>query len=221
MATAYNSKYYEDVYAGFENEAFARRWAIGCAITAGYADRQFGSVLEFGAGLGQNLAIIKAKSKWAVDVSEDSKNACRAKGFEWRGALAEIPDRTFDMILSRHSLEHVPEPRRVLLDLHKKSQGTQTELFLIVPLEDSVRVSSLKDFDEHRHLFSWSPETIKNLLLDTGWQPSQIAINNGRFFRKMTAMLPDHPKLFGLGRQLINRFTPSKSAEIIVQAKPR
>src|SRR5689334_9931888 len=98
MATAYNSKYYEDVYAGFENEAFARRWAIGCAITAGYAGREFGAVLEFGAGLGQNLSIIKASSRWAVDVSEESKNACRAKGFEWKGALAEVPDRTFDMI---------------------------------------------------------------------------------------------------------------------------
>ena len=213
----YNQSYYSDVYAGFEDGQFARRWALGCAIPAGYSDFSWGSVLEFGAGLGQNLEVIQAARKWAVDISEESRVACERKGFKWSSDLKGVPDQAFDMLLARHSLEHVLDPLFVLRELLVKAR-TAANLFVVVPLDHEKRLTSLTDFDEHRHLFSWSPETIKNLLLEAGWKPVSVKLNNGRLLRRMTALLPQHQTAFSMLRGAINKYTPLKSAEIVVRA---
>lgn len=213
----YVDSYYEKVYAGFDDREFARKWALGCAITAGYADLDFDAVLEFGAGLGQNLEVIHARRKWAVDVSDASRRACQIQGIEWRDSLDAVPNESFQMILSRHSLEHVPDPLNTLIKLREKAvPGAQ--FYLVVPLEHSLAVTSLEQFDEHKHLFSWSPESLKNLLLEAGWAPKTIRIHSGRLLRRMLFMLPRFPHAFGRARRCVTALTPSKSAEIIVRA---
>jgi hypothetical protein len=216
----YGKNYYQKVYAGFENEEFAKKWALGCALVAGYTGQHFNAVLEFGAGFGQNLQIIDAAKKWAVDISLPSRRACEAKGFEWRDSLDAVPDRSFDLILSRHSLEHVTNPFEILSKLRSKAAPAAT-LYVTVPLDRSVAISSLDDFDEHKHLFAWSPESLKNLLLETGWMPQAISIHEGRLFRKMLPLLPRFKQCFYYGRRWISAVAPEKSAEIIVRAVPR
>jgi SAM-dependent methyltransferase len=218
MVTHYDETYYQQVYAGFENVDFARRWALGCALVAGYAGRQFDSVLEFGAGLGQNLEVINARQKWAVDISDVSRQACERKGIIWQNNLDAVPDHAFDMILSRHSLEHVPDPLTTLSKLlHKAKPGAV--LFLAVPLDHSLALTSLEQFDEHKHLYSWSRETIKNLLLESGWRPQTISIHSGRLLRRMLFLLPRFPETFRNARLLMSTVNPTKSAEIMVRAE--
>jgi Methyltransferase domain len=216
--THYSESYYENVYAGFDNEEFALRWAVGCALVAGYAKNQFENALEFGAGLGQNLAVIHANKKWVVDISDVSQRACEARGFNWRNKLDHVPDQAFDMILSRHSLEHTPDPFSTLQKLRRKA-AENANFYLIVPLERSLAVSSLRQFDDHKHLFAWSPEALKNLLLETGWTPTTLAIHNDRLMRRMVALLPRYERAFLLGRRCINALLPKQSAEIIVHAR--
>jgi SAM-dependent methyltransferase len=219
MAIHYDQKYYEGVYAGFQDQDFARRWALGCAIVGEYDRHDWRNALEFGAGLGQNLEILNASnSKWAVDVSDQSRDSCRSKGFEWRSTLDEVPDGAFEFILSRHSLEHVPDPYTVLKKLKAKAKEN-CELVLVVPLDHETAVTDLHKFDEHRHLFSWSPETLKNLLMETGWWVKSIDLHSGRWFRRMTnTMLPRYRLSFNLGRWLVTRCLPMKSGEIIAHA---
>ena len=70
--TAYNQDYYDVAFGGFNDPVFRRRWARACALLGGYGDLSSDAALEFGAGLGQNLAEIKAAEKWAVDISVTS-----------------------------------------------------------------------------------------------------------------------------------------------------
>jgi len=213
----YDKAYYDEVYAGFEDQNFSTKWALGCAIVGGYADKRYESALEYGAGLGQNLEVLSARRKWAVDINETSRLACQKKNIEWCSSLDMVPDASFDMILARHSLEHVPDPLDVLRRLRSKATRS-AELFLIVPFETSVRVSSLSRFDEHRHLFSWSPETLKNLLLECGWLPHRIHVHNGVLLPRMTSWLPRFRKAFVVGRTVLN-LLPWKSAEILASAR--
>jgi SAM-dependent methyltransferase len=173
------------------------------------------SVLEFGAGLGQNLSILRAETKWAVDLGEHSRKACLSKGIPWSSVLDDVPDNHFDVVISRHSLEHVDDPLRVLRALHSKLKE-DGQFFLIVPYETMEIPRLLSEFDEHTHLFSWSPNTIKNLVLKAGWRIKRVKINNGVLFRRSLSLLRLGHAPFLSFRLLMDRL-PLRSAEIGLQ----
>lgn len=215
----YDSSYYGNVYAGFENDAFARRWALGSLTTMGLEDREYGTVLEFGAGLGQNLALIQAREKWAVDIAPESRTACEAKGFKWTDSLETVPDGIAEIVIARHSLEHVAAPYETLRTIRRKL-GPAGKLLLVVPLESDSIPKSLTEYDEHCHLFSWTPTTLKNLLIATDWEIETLKLHNGLLFIRSLVLLNSSTTLFLAFRTLATRFCPLKSAEIIAVCVP-
>jgi SAM-dependent methyltransferase len=210
----YAAGYYDKVYAGFSDDGVARRWALGCLAVMGLAKKDYTRALEFGAGLGQTLATVSAVEKWAVDINLQSRIACESKGFKWCDSLDSVPDLAFDLIISRHSLEHVPSPYDTLQALRRKITP-EGRMFLVVPLEDAGIPDDLSDYDEHCHLFSWTPLTLKNLLLATGWKIDLLKIHNGMLFHRSLSLLGAGTAVFLAFRTLATRFGPLRSAEIV------
>jgi SAM-dependent methyltransferase len=215
---AYDHDYYRTVFKDFDDPVFVRRWAKACALTGGYGQIHWKAFLEFGAGPGHNLAAIFAERKWAVDISKTSAEACAAQGFDWRSSLDEVPDRLFDGILLRHSLEHLPDPRSVLKQLHRK--GTEdTSLFVVVPVETTEIPDRLTEMDVHQHLYSWTPMTLKNLCISAGWHPLWVRLMCGRGFHATLPLVDLSPEWFLRIRSFADRFAPAKTGEIAICCK--
>lgn len=216
---AYDADYYRRVYGAFADPVFARRWALACALSGGYAGLHWAAALEFGAGLGQNLAVVDAAEKWAVDVSEASRQACVAQGLEWRSGLDRVPDGHFDLLLSRHSLEHVDRPLDILVELRRKARP-DGRLVVVVPIESLDLPPRLEAFDEHHHLYAWSPITLKNLCLAAGWRPVRLQRCSARGFLRMLPLAETHPGLFAALRRVADRWAGWRGGEIVIHCIP-
>jgi len=78
---------------------------IGCAL---------GYVLEAGRRLGLNCS--------GLDISEYAADFCKGLGFDARqGSLESIPwdEKLFDLVVMKHVLEHSPDPREALAEVHR------------------------------------------------------------------------------------------------------
>ena len=126
------------------------------------------SIFEFACGLGQNLYALPAATKLGYEISQYAVDFCQRKGLTVVRDLREVPTGAFDIVISRHSLEHLDSPLENLRVLRSflKPEG---ELFLILPEEP---VYMPRDFtpDINNHLYSWTPRTIANLLFEAGYK---------------------------------------------------
>jgi SAM-dependent methyltransferase len=125
------------------------------------------SVLEFGCGYGHNIACLG--NAWGYDVSDLARGEAARHGVRVYSSIGEIPTSAFDIVLSRHCLEHLENPLENLrlLATFLIPNGT---LILILPKESHTKVSYNPDVNQH--LFSWNFRTINNLLVRAGYQVS-------------------------------------------------
>lgn len=149
-------------------------------------------VLEIGAGLGTNLLAIKDFAKvTAVEPSAFAREQCRKQSIEAHASLDELnADERFDVVLLRHVIEHVPEPRALLIQA-KSRIASGGKLIVAVPIEPIKPPPSPNDADYH--LYSWTRQTLHNLLVDCGYNNVATRLNyrNGR-----RLLLPVY-KMFG------------------------
>lgn len=115
--------------------------------------------LDVGCGPGTALELFRQHGIPAIGItlSEDDVQACRAKGFEVvKGdqSFLDFPERHFDLVWSRHCLEHSAMPLLTLLEYNRvlKDDGF---LYVEVPQPDSIHI----DTPNHYSLFS-----------DRGWR---------------------------------------------------
>lgn len=143
--------------------------------------KQGQSVLEIGSGLGTNLLSIKDfATVTAVEPAKLARDHSNAQGIRTLASLGEIaPDSKFDFVLLRHIIEHLPDPRKMLLDAQKFLAPAGT-LIVALPIESATDQPDPADIDHH--LYSWTRQTIANLLLECGYRDVQTRLNyrNGR-----------------------------------------
>jgi SAM-dependent methyltransferase len=127
-------------------------------------------VLDFGCGIGQSIALLPQACGW--DLSRESREISRSRGITVFEELADIPFEAFDLVFSRHTLEHVPDPPRYLEDAHRFARPNG-QLRLVLPAKERTTTTTRPD-ELNLHLYCWTPQTIVNLLHVSGWRAERV-----------------------------------------------
>lgn len=152
----------------------------------GLADRR---VLEFGCGLGQNIAL--HRHAVGFDISQYAIEFCRRKGINGTTRWAEVGNG-YAAALSAHNLEHVSDPTATLAQLRSTLIDAGT-LILILPIEGRRDRPLANDVDQH--LFSWTPRTAANLVAKVDFRVENVWLRRLPAGIKKSAALPIPPKV--------------------------
>jgi SAM-dependent methyltransferase len=137
------------------------------------------SVLDFGCGVGDLLHELPAKVKMGIEINPASRSFAQQRGLDVRASVADLEGLMFSRIISAHVLEHVVLPARTLSRL-KDLLAPGGLLLLVLPLDDWRNASQRqwRPNDQHMHLYTWTPNTIGNLLSISSFEPLRIEIVN-------------------------------------------
>jgi SAM-dependent methyltransferase len=137
-------------------------------------DLPHANILEIGCGDGailERLAHLRFGSQFtgleispsAVhQVQEKKIPNCEVQLFD--GYDLPFPEKSFDLAILSHVLEHVEYPRRLIHDAAKVAKA----VFIEVPLEDNWRMSHDFIFDRVGHINFYNPRTIRSLVQSCG-----------------------------------------------------
>jgi SAM-dependent methyltransferase len=125
-------------------------------------------VAEFGIGPGWNVAALTCASRIGVDVSTFYAADLLARGIEFAESTDAVDDRSVDVVLCHHMLEHVAKPSVVLGEAHRTLvQGGR--LLLYVPYESQRKYRRFDPEELNHHLYSWNAQTLAALVTDAGF----------------------------------------------------
>jgi SAM-dependent methyltransferase len=146
-------------------------------------------VLEYGCGVGQNIAGLK--NAVGVDISAEARETARQHGVKVYASSQELASESFDIVFCRHCLEHLENPAGDLSEMRRllKPGG---RLRLVLPKEGHRRVSLTPDI--HQHLYCWNFRSINNLLNRCGFRPTSNKVNYMLGFRRLLPV----KRVFGL-----------------------
>lgn len=174
----------ESAYVGESGEAYhagkravppqALPWVI--RVRAALFEDKVGvgdEVLEFGCGFGWNLGGLRCRRRVGHDVAVQLRAEVEETGAEFVGSTGSLPDRSFDIVISHHSLEHVSDPSGVLAELRRLLRPGG-RLLLTVPWERERRYARYDPAEPNHHLFSWNPQTLGNLVTVAGFEEIQV-----------------------------------------------
>jgi len=124
-----------------------------------------------------------ASRGWHVEGLETSRKAAeaaRALGYSIRiGTLEGTPDpmEPFDLVVGWHVLEHLHDP---VFALHKFYRWTKPGSWLALSMPDAgareFRIFKERWYglDLPRHLFHFTPKTLRNVLAKAGWKMERL-----------------------------------------------
>ncbi|MBT9168834.1 MAG: Malonyl-(acyl-carrier protein) O-methyltransferase [Syntrophomonadaceae bacterium] len=145
-------------------------------------DSRPGKLLDVGCGNGQFLATMRELGWEVTGVEPDGQAAkvARERGLNvYEGVLEEItlPDDTFDAITMSHVVEHLPDPigtfgecKRIL----KKGGRLVVTVPNIESLGHRLYREACLNLDPPRHLFLFSPHTLRTCLERSGLQVLEL-----------------------------------------------
>ena len=174
----YHEKKYESDEAKSESRAFVERTIARVRLEKFQPFvKETDEVLEYGVGKGYNLRELRCRKKVGYDLSEYCRKKVEPWGIEFTSDIQEVIKRRerFDVVICHHVLEHVPNPTEALLTIQRllKPSG---RFLLYVPYEIERRFRRFNPDDPDMHLYSWSPQSICNLLISTSFEVCDIKI---------------------------------------------
>jgi SAM-dependent methyltransferase len=149
-----------------------------------------GRILDVGCGLGIALAVYRERG-WTPFGVEPSPVAARyarevlgLSVHQGEFLDARLPSGFADVVLFRHSLEHVPHPSVELREAHRVLRGSGL-LVVMVPNAASLDARLFGRWwvawDLPRHLFHFTPRTASELLGKAGFRVQRIVCDPGPF----------------------------------------
>jgi SAM-dependent methyltransferase len=128
-------------------------------------------ILEIGAGEGSILKRLSelefGEQLFALEISNSGVEAIKNKNIDllcecnlFDGYEVPYEDNTFDLVILSHVVEHLEFPRKLLYEARRVAKY----VFIEVPLEDTLLLSSDYKFNEVGHINFYSPKTIRRLL---------------------------------------------------------
>jgi SAM-dependent methyltransferase len=143
-------------------------------------------VLEYGVGLGWNLAALQCARRIGFDIGEFLGTMVRSRGIEFIGDSKLLPQGTIDVVICHHTLEHVWQPVDVLVEIQAMlKQGGR--LLLFVPYEKQRRYRRFRPDELNHHLYSWNVQTLGNLVSEAGFEVQNASL--GRFGQERFAAI--------------------------------
>lgn len=143
-----------------------------------------GKILDIGCGTGDTLVLLK-KLGWdvyGIDIDSKAINAGKKRGLNnlklgtYRD-IVEYPDNYFDAIRLYHVIEHLDDPS-LCLDLIRKKLKRDGELIIGTPNIESfvsrIFKSRWYNLESPRHLFLFSPPTLRKMVEENGFLVSKI-----------------------------------------------
>jgi len=166
-------------------------------FSVGYKARQAtrglapGDLLDVGCGTGEFLREMRRRGWQTLGIEKEEKAAQIARDsgcpvLSGDPLETDLSNRTFDLITLWHSLEHLPDPIRVLAKLtkHLRSLG---RLVIALPNPDSLDARFYRSrwaaWDAPRHLYHFRPGELERL----------VRQSSGEFRLIKTASLPLDP----------------------------
>lgn len=145
-------------------------------------------VLEVGSGFGDLLLYLQSRgcSVTGTDLSTAAAEKARSLGIEVRvGNLVDLhfPTAAFDVAVLSHSLEHLPDPRRELAELHR-ILATGGELHIAVPNGAAAALAAY-GADWHQvshpfHFWYFDPDNLVRLVREHGFEPVTSPVTTSR-----------------------------------------
>ena len=124
-------------------------------------------VLDFGCGGGYLLSDFKNINKFGVEVNKTAASVAEKNGIKIYNSSNDLPDDFFDLIISNHALEHCDNPYLELKELYR-SMKKGSKICIAVPCDNIKK--KFTESDPHKHLYSWSPNNLGNILSASGFK---------------------------------------------------
>jgi SAM-dependent methyltransferase len=176
-------------------------------------------VLEYGVGLGWNLASLCCHRKLGFDVGEFLAESVRQHGIEFVSNPDSLPAGAVDVVVCHHTLEHTAHPIETLsaIDRLLKPGG---RLLLFVPYEKESRYRYFNPAEPNHHLYAWNVQTLGNLIQAVGFQVQSARL--GRFGQeRFAAVLAVRLGLGELGFRALQRLANAIKHEFEVRVIAR
>jgi SAM-dependent methyltransferase len=126
-------------------------------------------LLDFGCAGGNLLAGLSAARRIGVEINDRARAAAVERfGIEAYRSLAEVEPGIVDVAITNHTLEHLASPYDALLQI-KPTLKPGGKLVIIVPIDDWRAQKRWRPGDINRHLFTWTPLNLGNLLDEAGY----------------------------------------------------
>lgn len=134
-----------------------------------------GALLDFGAGTGDFLSVVK-RAGWVVsgvELDQGARQRASQKGVEVWADLTELPAGKYDGISLWHVLEHLPDPGATIGELRTRLKDSG-HLIIAVPnygsLDAQIYGYHWAAYDTPRHLWHFSRASLRSLLDQCGFE---------------------------------------------------
>jgi SAM-dependent methyltransferase/predicted O-methyltransferase YrrM len=130
------------------------------------------TVVDLGSGGGYLLRNVDCARKMGVEINPAARReASLHAGIDAVESPRDLPDGYADVVISNHALEHMHSPLHVLKTLLPKLK-VGGKLVLVVPSEPPTQAWEPNDIN--KHLFTWNPMTLGNLVALAGFKVIQV-----------------------------------------------
>jgi len=131
--------------------------------------RNTDTVMDFGCGGGYLLEQISCEKKMGYEINPHARARATEAGIEVTDRWNDIKDKSVDVVISNHALEHVIEPMNSLKELHKKLKK-DGKIVLVLPCEQFNQDGFFYNpEDKNQHVYSWCPQSLGNLVKAAGF----------------------------------------------------
>ncbi|MBA2527427.1 MAG: class I SAM-dependent methyltransferase [Pyrinomonadaceae bacterium] len=142
-------------------------------------------ILDVGSGAGETLLNLSAFGFTHLLGVDTFLESDISYGDGVRVLRAEIPelDQPFDLIIASHSLEHVPEPRKTLEQIHRLLPKGQYAIIRMPVLAFAWETYGIDwvQLDAPRHLFLFTCESFSSLAEEAGFAIAEVVFDSTAF----------------------------------------
>jgi SAM-dependent methyltransferase len=173
-----DSAHYDERYFAWQNQSIDLKARRKIRTFQPYV-QPTDTVLDFGCAGGSLVGGLRAARRIGVEINDVAREAAVSQyDIEGYRSLADVADNTVDVVVTNHTLEHLASPYEALLQIAPKLKPGG-RLVIVVPIDDWRAQRRWRPGDINRHLFTWTPMNLGNLLDEAGY-----AVEEQRIIRR-------------------------------------